>query len=72
MLRKRKITLIKILIVYLFQHIFNDSSFSSTLFLFLATVWANILFYFFYFYQVQFQTSKNKQLHALLTYTDNA
>ena len=58
MLRKRKITVIKIVIVYFFQNIFSDSSFSSTFFLFLATPCANILFYCFDLYQAQFQISK--------------
>ena len=31
--------------LYLFQNIFNDSSFSLTLLAFLATAWSNILFY---------------------------
>ena len=57
MLRKRKVT-IKTLIVYLSQNVFNDSPFSSTFFLFLASAWTSILFYCFDLYQVQFQTSE--------------
>ena len=41
-LRKK---VIKILILYLFQNIFNDFPFFSTFFLFLDTPWNNILFY---------------------------
>ena len=57
MLRKR-ITIIKILIIYLYQNIFSDSPFSSTFLIFLAAAWANILFCCFDLYQVQFQISK--------------
>ena len=52
MLRKRKITIIKILIAYLFRNIFNDFQFFSAFFLFLATAWTNIPFYCFDIYQV--------------------
>ena len=41
-----------------FWNVFNDSPFSSTFFLFLATAWNSILFYCFDIYQVQFETSK--------------
>ena len=58
MCRKRKLKIMKILIVYLFQNVFNDSPFPSIFFLFLDTAWTNILFYCFDFNQVQFQTSK--------------
>ena len=57
MLRKIKI-IIKILIVHLFQSIFNDSPFSLRFLVFLATAWTNIPFYHFDLYQVQFETSK--------------
>ena len=44
--------------IYLFQNFFNVPSFSSTIFLFLATAWTNFLFFCFDLYQVHFQTSK--------------
>ena len=42
--RKRKIAIMKILIIYLFQNIFEDAPFSSNFFLFLATSWTNTFF----------------------------
>ena len=58
MLRKIKIAIIKIVVVYLSQNIFNESPFSSTFFLFMVTAGTNIMFYCFDFCQVQSQTSK--------------
>ena len=41
MVRKTKITIIKNLIIYFFQNIFNDSPFSVTFFLFLTVAWTD-------------------------------
>ena len=61
MFRKRKITKIQILILYLFENIFDDSLFSLTIFGFLATAWSKILFYCFDLCQGQFKTSETKR-----------
>ena len=42
MVRKIKITIIKILIISSFQNIFNDSPFSVIFFLFMAIAWTDV------------------------------
>ena len=61
MFRKRRITKIKTPLLYLFQNIFNDSTFSLTLSVFLAIAWTNTLFYYFDLCQAQFKTSETKR-----------